>query len=84
MNEFYKNVIPKESLPSDFGGDLASVTELNEQFKSEYYKLKDYFRAEEQQRGIFWDEMKKKKLNQFTTRTISDDTIQAFKKLEID
>lgn len=84
MNDFYKNVIPKESLPTDFGGDLPSVNELNEKNKEEYYKMKDYFRAEEGQRGIHWDNLKKKRLQQFSTRTISDDTIQAFKKLEID
>lgn len=55
MEEFYKKVIPSSSLPSDFGGSLESAEELNDQFRSEFAKLRDYFEAEEQQRGSSWD-----------------------------
>lgn len=80
MDEFYKNVIAREALPSDFGGDLASVSELHEQFKSEFYNLREYFRAEEEQRGIYWDQMNSKKKN----KKQQPEVIQNFQKLSID
>lgn len=79
MNEFYEKAIPRECLPSDFGGDLASIKELHEQFKNEYYNLRDYFRAEEEQRGSYWDEILSKKKNSHHT-----EIIQNFTKLDID
>lgn len=82
METFYKNVIPKSGLPKDFGGDLASVEELHEKFKNEYYGLGEYFRAEEAQRGSCWDEKgsNKKKKNNVDKKQI----IQNFQKLDID
>lgn len=82
MDEFYKNVIPRSGLPSDFGGDLSSVSELHEQFKDEYYNLRDYFRAEEEQRGIFWDQLTSKKKN--SKKDAQPEIIQNFQKLDID
>lgn len=82
MDDFYANVIARSGLPSDFGGDLASVNELHEQFKSEYYNLRDYFRAEEEQRGIFWDQIKSKKKS--NKKSSEPEIIQNFQKLDID
>lgn len=82
MEEFYKNVIPRSGLPSDFGGELASVEELHEQFKNEYYDLREYFRAEEEQRGIYWDQLSNKKGKK---EKKNDERIcQTFQKLDID
>lgn len=81
MEDFYKNVIPRSGLPSDFGGDLASVDELHEQFKCEYYNLRDYFRAEEEQRGFYWDKLNKCKHKK---KKEDEQVIQNFQKLDID
>lgn len=49
--EFYKKWIPKECLPSDFGGDLPTVVEMHKDFRKELDSLRDYFLAEEDQRN---------------------------------
>lgn len=49
--EFYKNWIPKQCLPSDFGGDLPTVAEMHLNFRKELDDLRDYFLAEEDQRN---------------------------------
>lgn len=82
MEDFYKNVISRNGLPSDFGGDLPSISELHEQFKDEYLNLRDYFRAEEEQRGLYWDKListKSKKKN-----NNDEQIIENFQKLDID
>lgn len=84
LEEFYQKCIPKECLPKDFGGDLASIEELNESFKEEYYKLRDYFKAEEAQRVSYWDSNKSKNDNQTKNKTKSNEIIQNFNRLEID
>lgn len=83
MDEFYKNVIARNALPSDFGGDLPSVNELHQQFKSEFYNLREYFRAEEEQRGIYWDQIDSKKKNKKSSQQ-QPEVIQNFQKLSID
>ena len=49
FEDFYKNVIPKECMPSDFGGDLESVAQLNKKNSEELVNLKTYFTAEQNQ-----------------------------------
>lgn len=49
--EFYKNWIPKQCLPSDFGGDLPTVAEMHANSRKEFDDLRDYFLAEEDQRN---------------------------------
>lgn len=49
--EFYKKWIPKECLPSDFGGDMPTVAEMHTDFRKELDDLRDYFLAEEAQRN---------------------------------
>lgn len=56
--EFYKKWIPKECLPSDFGGDLPTVVEMNANFRKEFDELRDYFLAEEAQRTNSTDDVK--------------------------
>lgn len=41
--------IPKSSLPSNYGGDLASLAELHEQNCKEIQNMKEYFLEEEKQ-----------------------------------
>lgn len=81
MDDFYKNVLPRSGLPSNFGGELASVDELHEQFKSEYYNLRDYFRAEEEQRGFYWDKLNN---NKNKKKANDEPVIRNFQKLDID
>lgn len=81
MEEFYANAVPRACLPSDFGGDLASINELHEQFKNEYCNLREYFRAEEEQRGSYWDDILTKKKDKSAQQA---EIIQNFTKLEID
>ncbi|CAO1404887.1 unnamed protein product [Diamesa serratosioi] len=49
FEEFYQTTIPKQCMTSDYGGDLASVQELNRQNSEELVKLKKYFAAEQDQ-----------------------------------
>lgn len=80
MEQFYENVIPRSGLPNDFGGELKSVAEMHEQFKNEFYNLREYFRSEEEQRGYNWDKLIKTKGKQKDNEQI----IQNFQKLDID
>lgn len=50
-DDFYKNWIPKQCLPSDFGGDLPTVAEMHTNFRKEFDDLRDYFLAEEDHRN---------------------------------
>lgn len=51
FNEFYEKHLPKSCLPSDFGGDLASVDELHKESILDIMKHREYFLAEELQRN---------------------------------
>lgn len=87
MEEFYSKVIARDGLPSDFGGTLASVSELHEQFKTEYYNLREYFIAEEAQRWTYWNQQgvhKKSKKGLVEGDKPKAELIQSFQKLEID
>ena len=45
--KFYEECIPKSSLPSDYGGDLASVAELRDKSWNELNRVSEYFKWEE-------------------------------------
>ena len=45
--KFYEECIPKSCLPSDYGGDLASVAELHEKTWKEINEISEYFKLEE-------------------------------------
>lgn len=62
FEKFYKEHIPKSSLPSDFGGDLESVAELHEKHCKEFMRLQNYFVAEEQQAALKLDICEKSNL----------------------
>lgn len=49
-DQFYKQHIPKTCLPSDFGGDLKSLDELQKIFSEEIRSQRPYFLSEEEQR----------------------------------
>lgn len=51
FNVFYEKHLPKSCLPSDFGGDLASVDELHKESVAELMRHREYFLAEELQRS---------------------------------
>lgn len=60
--KFYKDHIPKSCLPSDFGGELESVTELHKKHCKEFKRLRNYFVAEEQQAALLLDSSEKSSL----------------------
>jgi hypothetical protein len=62
MEKFYKDCIPKSSLPSDFGGDCESVEVLHKRHCEEMIKLRNYFVAEEKQASGFYDSSDKAKI----------------------
>ncbi|KAG5679564.1 hypothetical protein PVAND_009124 [Polypedilum vanderplanki] len=43
LEKFYATFIPKENLPSDYGGELISISELHENHCEELLKMKEYF-----------------------------------------
>lgn len=53
--KFYKECIPRSHLPSDFGGDLASIEELHKENRQHIMNLRDYFLLEEQQSNKDFD-----------------------------
>jgi CRAL/TRIO domain len=49
--KFYKDFIPKSHLPSNYGGDLASIEELHDKQRGALMELADYFKIEEWQKN---------------------------------
>lgn len=47
--KFYEEHIPKSCLPSDFGGDLESLDEMQSKQTKDFVKLRAYFLNEEEQ-----------------------------------
>lgn len=73
-DDFHRDWIPKECLPSDLGGTLPSIEQLHNEFtKKELINLREYFQAEEEQRTPI-------SCKKIETPRISD----AFSSLEID
>lgn len=62
MEKFYKECIPRSSLPSDFGGDCESVEVLHKRHCEEMIKLRNYFVNEEKQANGFYDSSDKTKI----------------------
>lgn len=50
MEVFYKTVLPRSVLPSDYGGDLPDSQTLHNECMKELQELEPYFKAEEMQR----------------------------------
>lgn len=44
--------VPVSCLPSTFGGELASIPELHESYKSEFARLQSYFVEEEKEASL--------------------------------
>lgn len=47
--EFFKKYLPKENMPSDYGGDLPSISELHKKNCENLHRFKEYFELEEKQ-----------------------------------
>jgi hypothetical protein len=47
--KFHKDVVPRSGLPSDFGGDLATIEELHNQHNKKFEKLRNYFVNDEKE-----------------------------------
>lgn len=54
--KFHKDFVPKSHLPSDYGGDLASIDELHEKQREDLMDLQDYFTLEEWQKNFEIDQ----------------------------
>lgn len=52
MEEFYEKHIPKKCLPSDYGGDLDSVREIQKVTEKKMVEMQDYFVKEQMIRTI--------------------------------
>lgn len=59
MEEFFRDYIPKSSVPADYGGDCPSIEELSDNFQKELIGMREYFAWEEGQRCLVKDEMDK-------------------------
>ncbi|XP_055544981.1 alpha-tocopherol transfer protein-like isoform X2 [Wyeomyia smithii] len=51
LDKFYEEWIPRECLPSDYGGHLKSVAELHKEHIKTFESLRPYYLAEERQRN---------------------------------
>lgn len=51
-NKFFDEVVPRSCMPSDFGGDLASVEELHKKTCKELYLQNNYFLTEQYQAAL--------------------------------
>lgn len=47
FEKFYEEWIPKSCLPSDYGGDLESVEELHNKFRTPLMKMTEFFLIQE-------------------------------------
>lgn len=56
--KFYQKCIPKHCLPSDYGGDLASVDELHGKHRKNLLQMREYFLLEERVMNFEFEEMK--------------------------
>lgn len=50
MEEFFKNHIPKENTPANYGGEQPTIEELNANYHKDLLAMKEYFAWEEHQR----------------------------------
>jgi hypothetical protein len=51
FDKLYEKV-PKSCLPSEFGGELASIAELHERQRNEFARLQSYFIHEEKEASL--------------------------------
>jgi hypothetical protein len=56
-DKFNAEYIPKSCLPSDFGGDLESVAELQDKSCKDFQRAREYFILEEQQTSLKLDDL---------------------------
>lgn len=53
---FFKKFVPRSHMPSDYGGNLASVLELHEQNRKVLEEMRDYFLWEEDQLNLKFED----------------------------
>ncbi|XP_031637787.1 alpha-tocopherol transfer protein-like [Contarinia nasturtii] len=83
MSEFYEKVISKNNLPREFGGNLSPAEEIHQCFRNEFIERIEYFRNDEEQRGLFWDNLPKSSINTYDDQ-MGKKFVNSFKKLDID
>lgn len=50
MEEFFENYVPKDLMPSNYEGDMPSITELTKKNLELLLSLKEFYKREEDQR----------------------------------
>lgn len=55
-SEFFKKFVPRSHMPSDYGGDLKSIAELNEENRKYLYEMRDYFLSEMDQMNLKFED----------------------------
>lgn len=61
MDEFFETHIPKDLMPSNYEGNLASLEELTKQNLQLLCSLKEFYKKEEDQRNFIKTKSKTKK-----------------------
>lgn len=54
--KFYEEWIPKSCLPSDYGGDLESIEDLQNKHRKSLLKMREYFLLEERMMNFEFEE----------------------------
>lgn len=53
MENFFEKYVPASCMPSDFGGELPSLSQLSEDIQHEIRKLKTFLEIEEKQIQLY-------------------------------
>lgn len=57
MEKFHKEFIPRNLLPSNYQGDLESVSNMHEAMTKEFANMKAHFEEEQKQAALELNEM---------------------------
>lgn len=78
MEEFHEKFVPKKYMPSNYGGELPSTSELNNEFQNRFLNTKDWFKDFDSEE-YYIDESRRSK----SSRT-GNEMIGSFRQLSID
>lgn len=55
-SEFFNKFIPRSHMPSDYGGNLSSISQLNEENRKYLYEMRGYFLSEMDQMNLKFED----------------------------
>lgn len=55
-SEFFNKFIPRSHMPSDYGGYLPSISQLNEENRKYLYEMRGYFLSEMDQMNLKFED----------------------------